>query len=299
MTSRRWIVTLGVIAIQFAGCATAPTIDVENGSLMSVKKGFAEKHERMARGYESSGSLRRALEEWRAISAVFPEASEPKVEIERLLQLISDRTTKHERRAKAALVKSDYDKARMRFLKMLALQPDNWEAIRALKKLEVKAGYARLASAPKVSSQVVQTYAAPTINTNSQAEISTVNLKHPTGSAASVQLIPSPANSSRNESNLKRALRYLSKKQYDTALAHFLLAREHKEASEDVLNKHIAYTRAVLAEQHYDNGVSAFRMASYDLAVAEFKKALEYNPQHQKARLYMRSASELQVRLAP
>jgi hypothetical protein len=43
--------------------------------------------------------------------------------------------------------------------------------------------------------------------------------------------------------------------------------------------------------------VSAFRAAQYDQAVVEFGKALEYEPGHQKARLYLTSARELGMRL--
>jgi len=300
MTSQRWVFALGVTAMQLAGCTTAPTIDFENGLLGSVKKGFAEKHEKLARDYESNGSLRLALEEWRAISAVSPDVSDPQIEIERLQQVISLRIAKHKRVAEVALKKPDYANAQLQFLKVLALQPGNQDAIRALKQLEAKTGYARLASAPKVSGKVIQAYGAPAINSNRKAGIEIVNLERPSGPATVVQMTPTPpADSSGSESNLSLALRYLSEKQYDKALAHLLLARKLKEASAGVLNRHIAYTRNVLAEQHYDNGVSAFRMASYNLAVVEFKKALEYDPQHQKAGLYLRSASEMQVRLAP
>ena len=80
-------------------------------------------------------------------------------------------------------------------------------------------------------------------------------------------------------------------------MEHFIRAKKAAEAPAEVLDKHITEMRGVLAERHYDIGVSAFRAARYDQAVAEFAIALKYNPGHQKARLYLGSSRELQTRL--
>jgi tetratricopeptide (TPR) repeat protein len=300
MSSRQWIVALWIASWQLAGCTAAPTINVEEWYSGPAKQAFAEKHEKLARGYEFSGSLRLALQEWFAISAVFPDASEPQTQIERLQQMIASRIEKHQRLAQLALVKSDYANAQLQLLKVLALKPDDQDAVKALKSLVTKVGYARLASAPKVSDKVTQAYQAPATSSNDKVVPEIIELEQSSGLMSDAQANSHPpADDSGGESNLELGLRYLSDKQYEAALARFLLARKLKQVPEGVLNKHIVYTRNVLAEQHYDNGVSAFRMASYDLAVSEFKKALEYNPQHQKARLYLGSASEMQTRLAP
>lgn len=300
MINGLWLVLLAIAVLQLAGCASAPTIDIEELQLGSVREAFAEQHEKQAREHESSGSLRLALQEWSAISAVFPEASEPRAQIERLQRLITLKVAKYQRTAATALTKADYAGARLYYLKTLALQPDNRDAIASLKKLEVKSGYSRLAKAPKLSGKVVQAYELPGESSDGKAVgaiAEPVKSSSPAGAAQAKfhATVASPS----AKGNLKLALRYLSEKKHEAALAHFLLARKHKEASTQVLNKHIAYTRGVLAEQHYDIGVSAFRAASYDLAVVEFKKALEYNPQHQKARLYLGSATEMQTRLTP
>ncbi|MGD8930983.1 MAG: tetratricopeptide repeat protein, partial [Chromatiales bacterium] len=186
--------------------------------------------------------------------------------------------------------------AQLIYLKALAIQPDNQDVIQKLKKLEARIGYARLASAPRVSGTAVHTGYDPTGIPNTKAMIGIEDQK-PAKSSGQIDAHPSP-NGSKGTTNLDAGLIKLREKQYAAALDHFILAKKLKEASDEVIQKHIADTRTLLAEQHYEKGVSAFRMANYELAVTEFNKALEYDPQNQKVRLYLSSAREMQMRLA-
>lgn len=266
MNARYWIIPLTIAAFYLGGCSATPTRS------LITKWDFVREHEQLARSYESDGSLQPALQEWLIVSAVMPEALEPQTEIARLESLIAERVTRHQQAAKAALAKSDYAGAQLQLLKVLALQPDNPEAIGELRKLEARRAYNRLARAPRVSGKAIRTYKAPT--------------EQAMGKAA-------------EKGNLQLALRHLSNAQYEAALERFILARKLEEASDGLLEEYITNTRNTLAEQRYDKGVTAFRAARYKRAVAEFKMSLKYNPGHQKARLYLETASELQTRMAP
>jgi tetratricopeptide (TPR) repeat protein len=266
MNGRYWIIPLTIAALYLGGCTATP-----QRSLIA-KWDFVREHEQLARSYESDGSFQHALQEWLIISAVIPDALEPQTEIGRLERVITERVTRYLQAAKAALARSDYAGAQLQLLKVLALQPDNQEAIGKLRKLEARRAYNRLAHAPKVSRKVIRTYKAPT--------------EQPMGKAG-------------EKSNLKQALLHLSNEQYEAALERFILARKLEEASDNVLEEYIINTRNTLAEQHYDKGVIAFRATRYSQAVVEFKMSLKYNLGHQKARLYLETASELQTRMAP
>ena len=297
MIARRWLVTLGILASQFAGCAATPPVEIEEWQIASSRHAFMAQREEVARQHESSGALRLALQDWSAIGAVAPEDPQPRAQIERLQKAITAKVAKHRRAAATARSRGDYAGAKQHYLKILALQPDNRDAIARLRKLEVNAGYGRLASAPKISDAPVQAYELPQKSAAKTATGVAAESERPVQITV-VQPPPSAAKTGDGKAeNLKLARRYLSEKNYDAALVHFLRAQKNQEGPEKEVERQIVRVRSVLAEQHYDRGVSAFRAANYDRAVTEFKKALEYDPQHQKARLYLSSASEMQSRL--
>ena len=298
MTGWRWMISLGIAGLQLGGCTSLPS---DSWSAVGAKRAFLTEHEQKARSYESSGSLSLALREWLVISAVAPEAAEPRAEIGRLQGAIASRVEKNLGEGKSALGKGRYADAELLFLKALALQPDNADAARELKALEGRRAFAKLAAVPKVSTEAVEAYRAPPPEPGKGAAGDASELAGAGGSAA-----PAAADDARTapgagkpatEGNLRLALRDLSKHRYEAALQRFSLARKFGEAPDEVLDRYIADTRKILAERHYDEGVSAFRAARYNQAIVEFSKALEYEPGHQKAKLYLTSARELGVRL--
>jgi tetratricopeptide (TPR) repeat protein len=293
MTEPPWIFLVWIAIFQLLGCSTVSTVGVDQGS---ERAAFVKKHAALARDYESSGALHLALQEWLAVSAVLPGAPDPDKEIKRLRKSISAKVAIYERLADISIAKSDYDTAQLKYLKALAVQPDNQGVIQRLKKLDAKIGYAGLASIPRASGTAPHADYEPTRSPNTKVMIG-IEEQKPATSSGQIITHPSP-NDSEGTANLDIGLKKLREKQYAAALDHFMLAKKLKETSDEVINKHIAAARKLIAEQHYAKGVSAFRMASYELAVTEFKKALEYDPQNQKARLYLGSAREMQMRLA-
>ncbi len=298
MIGWRWMIPLGIAALQLGGCTSLPS---GSWAAAGAKQAFVIEHSKMARSYESSGSFALALREWLVISAVAPEAAEPGAEIERLEGAIASRVEKKLRKGKSALGKDRYADAELQFLKTLALQPDNADAIRELKALEGRRAFAKLAAVPKVSTEAVQAYRAPPTEPGNgagddAAELADGGALGVPGANEETKKAPATGRPAA-EGNLRLALQDLSKHQYEAALQRFTLARKHGEASDEVLDRYIADTRKILAERHYDEGVSAFRAARYDQAIVEFSKALEYAPGHQKAKLYLTSARELGVRL--
>jgi Flp pilus assembly protein TadD len=298
MTGWRWLIPLGIAAFQLGGCTSLPS---DSWSAVGAKRAFLTEHEQNARSYESRGSLALALREWLVISAVAPGAAEPLAEIGRLQGAIASRVEKKLREGKSALGKGRYADAELQFLKALALQPDNADAARELKALEGRRAFAKLAAAPKVSTEAVSAYRAPSPEPDDgsgydAAEVAGAGRSSPPAAAEQAKTASAPTRPA-VDGNLRLALQDLSKHNYEAALQRFALARKSREASDEVLDRYIADTRKILAERHYDEGVSAFRAARYDQAIVQFSKALEYEPGHQKAKLYLTSARELEVRL--
>lgn len=298
MSVSRWGILLGVAILPFIGCSSVPSSYTEDWSSVEAKRVFVTERKELARGYESNESLQTALQEWFVISAVIPENSEPRTEIDRLEKEILKRVKRHREAAKSALAKKNYQRAKLHYLKILALQPDNQDVIRELKQLEAKLSYARLTRTPKITNKLVQGYAAPSAQVTSK--VAGDNPNRPPGEVSDGQAHKaSTVESYRRKDNLRLALGSLSKQEYQVALEYFIRARKLGEAPASLLEKYITDTRYILAERHYDQGVAVFRAARYEQAIKEFQKALKYNPDHRKARLYLGNADEMRMRLAP
>lgn len=298
MNDRCRIIAGLLFALQIGACTSPPSMDADYWAAESSKREFVKKHERLARKHESTGALQRARQEWLIISAVIPQSSEPRIEIDRLDKAIAAAVRRHQSTARSAAARHDYQRAQLYHLKTLALQPDNAEAIGKLKKLEMRRAYGGLAQAPKVSRNAVRAYVESTDTPDARYDLGARDAAPTPGKGVEKTAVET-SRGVQGRGNLELALRHLSNREYEAALRRFKLAQEQKEAPAPILEKHITEMQDLLAEQHYDNGVSAFRSARYELAVSEFKKALSYDPEHQKARLYLGSASELQMRKAP
>jgi tetratricopeptide (TPR) repeat protein len=83
-----------------------------------------------------------------------------------------------------------------------------------------------------------------------------------------------------------------AKGSYEDALRGLQRLRQAK-GPDPRIDAQIAKLRSLLAEQHYERGVAAFRAARYRDAIGEFNQALQYQPDHHKARIYRSSAEAL------
>ena len=162
--------------------------------------------------------------------------------------------------------------------------------------------YAKLAVAPHVSDAIeneVDVYLGSDVrsetdkgNSNSAAKTGSNSLPLPSGKSVYQNEQKLEINGIAN--NFQRGLTHLSSEEYEQALHYLLIAQKKSEKSPEIIDIYLLKTRQALANQHYDQGVTAFRAELYDKAVEEFEQALEYVPDHQKARFYHSSAKALQ-----
>lgn len=298
MTAVRKTLSLsGLFAIAVSGCSSPAIYSPENPNLNTVKSEFIKSHEQIARKYESDGALNEAWREWKIIDAIrAPETSPARVEIVRLERMMALRFKDHLDAALMAEGKADYKTAETEFLKALALKPDNTQAVSKLKSMVSRRSYAKLALVPHVSDAIenkADVYSETDKgNSNSAAKTGSTPLPLPSGK--SVYQNEQKLEIKGGANNFQRGLTHLSRKEYKQALHYLLIAQKKSEKSQEIIDIYLLKTRQTLAKQHYDQGVTAFRAELYDKAVEEFEQALEYVPDHQKARFYHSSAKALQ-----
>jgi tetratricopeptide (TPR) repeat protein len=304
MTAMRKTLSLsGLFAIAVSGCSSPAMYSSEYSNLNTVKSEFIKTHEQNARKYESDGALNEAWREWKIIDAIRASETFPvRVEIVRLERMMALRVKDHLDAALMAEEKADYKTAETEFLKALALKPDNTQAVSKLKSMVSRRSYAKLALAPHVSDAIengADVYLGPDVrsetdkgNSNSAAKTGSNPLPLPSGK--SVYQNEQELEIKGETNNFQRGLTHLSRKEYKQALHYLLIAQKKSEKSQEIIDIYLLKTRQTLAKQHYDQGVTAFRAELYDEAVEEFEQALEYVPDHHKARFYHSSAKALQ-----
>jgi tetratricopeptide (TPR) repeat protein len=291
----RWrFILLSIVAFHFSGCRTSiPDLAASRGT--SAARLAAEEHQHNAANYEAQGQWANALREWRIAQALLPGAQRPADEVERLEKKIERSSTRHYRAAVAARAAGNIQSARLAALRTLAIKPEHAEAMELLRSLEASAVWARLAAAPKVSKPLAsQPPGHERGETDKRAAISSpaildANAKEPTqGHIQGAAKASAP-----RWSHLRLGLDALSRNDLDKALQHFQVAKRLGEAPVDVLERHLNETRRALAERHCEAGVAMFRASRYGEAAVELRRALDYNPGHSRARLYLLSTTKL------
>ena len=281
-----------------SGCSSTPNGYADEIALRKIKRDFVTNHERLARSYEADNALNEARREWQLIHALAPQRSDTRLEISRLDKEINKRFGVHREAALAAEKRADYEEAVLEWLKSLALQPDNSQAIRKLQNLEGRRAYAGIVSEPRVSDVVareVDVYTAPSVRSGgAPAEPKTVPEQLADEPLSASIEHPGAERVKADENNrFRRGMSHYSRKEYEAALKFFLQAQQAGEEPREQVERRIAETRRMLADWHYQQGIVAFRSARYGQAVDQFEQALHYVPGHHKARFYRSSAQEL------
>lgn len=300
----RSMLLTGLISASLCGCNSS-AVKAPDGLLGGTRSEFVQTREQRAREYEAAGALFEAKREWQMIDAATSGSSRARVEAERLGRAADLRAKRHFSFARAAKKRSDFKSAELELLKVLALKPDDAGAIKMLKQLEHRLSYARLAATPRVSDVVeseVDVYTAPSNRPeNDRDDIESTQDSGSSAQSTRISGSPKKKNDRKKKTaqggnSVRLGLAHLSRREYELALEYFVTARENGEGSPEAVQRYLSETRKSLADQHYKQGVLAFRAAQYDQAVEEFEQALEYAPGHKKARFYYSSAKTLQGR---
>jgi len=295
MMARRFVLPLGIAAFSLSGCSThIPTLIDFRGT--GSAQAAAEEHQRFAASYEAQGQWANALREWRIAHALEPSAQRPLEQAKRLEAQIAKSAQRHYRAATAARAAGNTRAARLAALRTLALKPDHAEAMALLRSLESNAVRTRLAAAPKRSKRPSAPYMLESGDPGEPAApVPTVTLRSAYPEKSTRGEVQGTLKAGTGEpTNLRLGLDALSRNELRKALSYFKAAKQRQEAPPDVLDKHVKETHRALADRHYSAGVAKFRASRYGDAAVEFKRALEYDPGHSKARLYLSSATKLQ-----
>jgi len=136
-------------ALLFSACAGAPATtpggvpgatsprpgdEVPRSSAAAPFATLATRFTARAVGQEAAGDLRQALDSWKVVAALRPEAAEPKRRVSDLSARLKADADRHFREGNARLQEGSADAARREFLLSLAVDPDHAGALEALKK---------------------------------------------------------------------------------------------------------------------------------------------------------------------
>ncbi len=126
-----------LIGLLLAACTgnNWETVSVAPGNDAALASFVAGKKE-LATRLETQGNLIEALREWRYVSAAVPKDEESRTHIADLTELIEKRKAEYLAEGDAALAKGQTKQALAAFLKLLAFDPSDEEAVNRLRKID-------------------------------------------------------------------------------------------------------------------------------------------------------------------
>lgn len=303
------LITLSVAALALGGCITldqpkptvAPAKDVALDRFVSARRASARK-------LESGGRVAAALVEWRYVAAAVPNDGTAPREIARLERIVDTRSSAYLRRADAAWRKNQRRKARILYLKVLALDRDNRRALRRLRAFEratVLAGQARKdeGALAEYRARLSRRPAAKSVRSASTARASAgfepnanrkarkranqrreTSRKGRTGAHGQMRTKIALAQQSRRNGDLRGALKHLD------AVAGL------PDAENAGVIKMAAGLRKEIAARLYANGLKQMNL-NLDRAVELFTEALQFDPKHHGAHRRLAQAKNMRDRL--
>lgn len=273
-----------------------------DANVARVRQELIEEHRMRAMAREAEGGLRGALEEWRVVEALAPESEEAHEKIRSLRRRIDARVKFHMTTATDALRRDDMRNARLHLLKALALKPSNKSTADLLRKIEnrqVAANFAKSSTEPRIigSGETIDPYSSPSPgrgypeehdrSAHDYGQEGVAVLGEPTGSVDR-----GAGSKATRAAHLRLAAIYRAEGRLEKALEHLLKAKEQEKAANGEVDRYIAETKAALAEQYYREGVQSFR-SDLDQSIQAFERALDYDPEHERAKHYLSTASRL------
>ena len=295
-----------LIALLLVACAELPKSDFHDiPTSINTRKSKAVT-------LKEQGHLAEALLEWKILHLLRPDDNAILHELKATKAAIDHRVGAHMTAASAVANKGRSDKAYIYYLKVLALDPNNGEALHQLRAIEGKRvrvvqqrnTMALLERKKNASQRVpakdrVDAYAQEATNQaipekNKHLE-SGLRFFEQANYASSITelneylgLYPndSVAKKYLAEAHLKVANNYQQKGDLHDALSHLQKARLYHEGSKVELDRVIDQVKKQLADRYYEAGLQIYR-GDVSKAIDYWKKSLSYNSNHVKAKLYL------------
>jgi len=301
----RGCVALAVLVL--TACASQPYDESAEPAQVVTKsaKTAVTPHEKLATSFTEQGLFADALLQWKILATLHPDDARYKTHVRQTEDLIAKLATQHQRVGNSALDKGDYATARHELLAALALEPTRAELLEALRRIEYDRVW-RIQSAKLEKLKTTEDRKVTGVGEQERSyfELGTLMFREGDYTGA-VREIQKYLNSYPGDPQAKKlisdAYAKLAAQQRQQGLLHNALANveQAKRFNTDnaTINSKVEQDlRAALADEYYEKGLRAQR-SDLKLAVEMFEKALEYNPQHTKARLKLAEAQRMQKRL--
>ena len=263
-----------------------------------------QSHDKLAASYAEQGRYADALVQWKILNTLRPDEARYATRVRQTEEQIATLATQHQRTGVSALDRGDFATARHELLATLALDPTRIDVLDSLRRIEYDRLW-RIQSAKLDKLKVSEDRKATNVGEQERSylELGASMLREGDYTGA-VREIQKYLNSYPGDPQAKKlisdAYAKLASQQRQQGMLHNALANveQAKRFSTDTGTSRKAEQelRNALADEYYDKGLRALRN-DLKLAVESFEKALEYNPQHSKARTKLSDAQRMQKKL--
>jgi len=259
--------------------------------------------EKLAGVYLEQGRYADALVQWKILTTLHPGEARYEKQVDQIEEQIDRLAAQRQRAGIAALDKGDIAAARHELLAALALDPARIEILDYLRRIEYERVW-RIQSAKLEKLKTSEDRKGPNAGEQERSyfELGTMMFREGDYTGA-VREIQKYLNSYPGDPQAKKlisdAYAKLAAQQRQQGMLHNALANveQAKRFSTNTTTSKTEHDlRAALADEYYEKGMRALR-SDLKLAIEMFNKALEYHPQHAKARAKLADAQRMQKKL--
>lgn len=263
----------------------------------------ASAREKLAAIYLEQGRYADALVQWKILATVHPGEARYEKQIDQIEEQIDKLAAQRQRAGIAALDKGDTATARHELLAALALDPARIEILDYLRRIEYDRVW-RIQSAKLEKLKTSEDRKAPNVGEQERSyfELGTLMLREGDYTGA-VREIQKYLNSYPGDPQAKKlisdAYAKLAAQQRQQGMLHNALANveQAKRFNTNATTSKAEHDlRSALADEYYEKGMRALR-TDLKVAMEMFNKALEYQPQHAKARAKLADAQRMHKKL--
>ncbi len=261
-------------------------------------------HEKLAASYAEQGRYADALLQWKILYALRPDDSRYATRLRQTEEQIATLATQHQRSGVSALDKGDFATARHELLAALALDPTRVDVLDSLRRIEYDRVW-RIQSAKLEKLKISEDRKANNVGEQERSYLELgASMLREGDYADAVREIQKYLNSYPGDLQAKKLIsdaygklagQQRQQGMLQNALANIEQAKRFN-ADTGTNRKAEQELRNALADEYYEKGLRALRN-DLKLAVESFEKALEYNPQHSKARTKLSDAQRMQKKL--
>lgn len=261
--------------------------------------------EKLAASYQEQGRYAEALLQWKILLTTHPGDTRYETRVRQTEEQIDKLATQHQRAGIAALDKSDFSTARHELLAALALDPKRTEVLDSLRRIEYDRVW-RIQSAKLEKLKVTEDRKTAGVGEQERSYLELGAMMFREGDYnGAIREIQKYLNSYPGDPQAKKLISEVYAKlaaqqrqqgQLQNALSNVEQAKRFNSESAPANRKAEQEMRTALAGEYYEKGLRALR-SDLKLAIESFEKALEYNPQHSKAREKLADAQRMQKKL--